>query len=99
MKALKNIELVVDYSESMQYIEQQETVDFDNGYSALVNIFAEVIISTDTPISFYDERQSNVSIEDVQIEIIEAYNEYDEPMELGETTEKELKKEIKSAIY
>jgi len=91
---MKTIELNIDWTESMQFIEQQETVFLDDGSTAEISIFAEVTIYDNVPISFYDERQQSVKVENLEIEILELWNKIGEKITLDDSAEKEIKQQI-----
>lgn len=87
------IELFIDYTESIQLVDQTHEITLDNGWEAIVNITADVTVSENIGATFYDESQSSVNIENLEIEITEVWDGED-LLQLSEAQIKEIKREI-----
>ena len=90
---MEKIQLGINYSESIQFIDQTHEVTLDNGYDVIFNITAEVIVSDNIGATFYDETQKSVQILNLEIEILEVYLGED-LITLDDSAEKELKTEL-----
>jgi len=90
---MEKIELGIDYLESIQFVDQMHEVTLDNGWEVLFNITADVTVSENIGATFYEENQSTVDIQNLEIELLEVYDD-NELLELSEAQEKEIKTEI-----
>nr|DAI89646.1 MAG TPA: hypothetical protein [Caudoviricetes sp.] len=90
---MEKIQLGINYSESIQFIDQTHEITLDNGYDVIFNITAEVIVSDNIGATFYDESQTTVDVQNLEVEIIEVYSGEDLII-LSDSAEKELKQQI-----
>lgn len=93
----QKIKINIDFSESMQYIEESFDITLNNGWDAIFTFFAEIIISENKGANFYEENQLDVKIEYLEINDLEVFDG-EEPIILDETAQKQLKQNIKNSI-
>lgn len=93
MKPLKPIQVQIDYSEPIQFLEEFFSLDLDNGYTVNFIYKAEIIIAENLGYNYYEENQTSVKTLNPEIEILDVWDE-DDLILLSDSAEKELKQEL-----
>ena len=85
------------YDEPYQLIEETHTVDLDNGWEITFTYSCEVYVSENVGSTWYDENQTNVLIDNSEVNIHEVWDGEQE-IKLDEIAEKRLKLEILNSV-
>lgn len=94
---MKKIELGINFSEEIQFIDQTHEVTLDNGYEVIFNVTADVTVSENIGANYYEESQVTVDVQNLEIDILEVWDNED-LLELSEERLKAIRKEIKDNI-